>query len=133
MPKTVYHFCPKWMLESILQHGLTRGSILCTAPGGKVGLHHGYQWLTTNPNWDQTWCEQSSPPYKRNECRLTISIPDGDEALQSWLYRYCIAHPDPAQHILNSYGDPQNWMVYAGSIDPEWIVKIEENPECVMT
>ena len=119
--KPLYHFCPKWMLAGIVRDGLTKGSIPFMNADGKVMLRYGYQWLTMNPDFNQSWNEGSSLPYDRTECRLLVTIPPGDqwERLIPWLSN---CQELSNMHVdLNSYGDPENWIVFRGKIPVEWL------------
>ena len=129
----LYHFCPEWMLEDILRQGLTLGSLVAQGPNAEIMLVPGYQWLTKNREWNQSWCEFSSRPYKRNEIRLAIKIPfmRCKQAIP-WL-RFCAKNPNPSWRNLNAYGDPDNWYVYHGNIPPNWIEKVYYNPALLVT
>ena len=107
---------------------LTKGVIPTWHRHEGIKLVPGYQWLTTNPDFDQAWCRASRLPYKRNEVRLTVKIPDRAlKNVQRWL-QYCVENPDPYQDDLNCYGDPENWVLYRGNVNPIWIKRAIPNP-----
>jgi hypothetical protein len=85
----------------------------------------GWQWLTTNADWDQSWAVGTGLlQYKRNEIRLTIRIPKTSQALcKPWLQIKFLV-PEVAG-ILSSHGDPENWWIFNGRIKPSWILKSE--------
>lgn len=133
----LYHYCPLSFLESIKEEGLTKGCIPMFQKS-KVVFGGGFQWLTTNPSFEQSWENiYTTLPYRRNEVRLTIKIPEGDKNLIKWL-DFCsfnwtdIEKGDSIKRtaeILNSFGDPERWYLYSGNVKPEWIKKIVYNPE----
>jgi hypothetical protein len=125
----LYHFCPRWMLNDILKQGLTLGKIpYWSEIMGSVQFVRGYQWLTKNSDWKQSWCEHSTLPYRRDEVRLTVELPQYPTGrILPWL-EYCLVHPDQLQKDLNAYGDPWNWVLFRGNIEPGWIEKHELNP-----
>ncbi len=126
----LYHFCPKWMMEGILREGLTLGKIVLRGLPDPL-FAEGYQWLTKNPDFNQSWCEYSTLPYRRNEVRLTVKIPftRARQAIR-WLL-FCKVNPEHKEmwDTLNCYGDPENWFVYHGRIPPEWIKKVKMNSQ----
>lgn len=118
---TFYHFTAKRFLESIKKEGLTKGGVLTQEKPPKV--QWGVQWITKNPNFDQSWLNPNSRlPYKRNEVRLTLDIPLDDLNLKRWIDikdRYPLTG-----EILSAFGDPENWYCYYGKIKPDQIIEI---------
>ena len=126
----LYHFCPEWMLANIRRQGLTIGRMLYLLDRVLKAIP-GVQWLTVNPDWNQSWCEHSTLPYRRNEARLTVEIPlDAQGRLHVWM-TFCEEHPNELWADLNSFGDPENWRIYRGRIEPEWITCVMHNPDTV--
>lgn len=121
----LYHFTAKRFLASIQKQGLTKGVMVKSiAPPTFI---FNKQWLTKNPSFDQSWSIGTGRlPYKRNEARLTVEIPT--EALQNckpWAQMQFLT-PLVAKE-LSAFGDPENWFIYQGKIDPSWIKKIDFN------
>lgn len=92
-------------------------------------LQNGYQWLTSNPDFKQSWAKGTGRlPYKRNEVRLTVSIPEEFyKNLKPWEQMKLLT---PAvAGLLSLYGDPENWLLYEGTISPEWVTEIVNNED----
>lgn len=122
----LFHFCPAHMAPSILTHGLTRGFVLLS--DNPIQMNPDYRWLTTNPEWAQEWAEGTGRlPYKRNEVRLTVEIPDMHT---NRILRWTVSGPliTPCYAVLSSFGDPDNWRLFRGDILPQWIVCQDVNP-----
>jgi hypothetical protein len=89
-------------------------------------VKNGYQWLTSNPDTDQSWDRAKNLPYDRTAFRLTVEIPkkhmkkllkfdeEGEKLIPKKLYE-----------ALSGYGDPENWYMYHGLIPAKWIKKVE--------
>lgn len=117
----LYHFTARRFLKSIKSSGLTEGMMLKSlAPPSFV---FNKQWLTTNPTFEQSWLNPDSKlPYKRNEVRLTINIPEhGKPFCKPWTQMKFLV-PEVAEY-LSAFGDPENWYVYDGQIPPSWIIE----------
>ncbi len=117
-----YHFTALRFLNSIVKSGLTKGRMLRSLD--PITFYSNYQWLTTNSTFDQSWLNPNSTlPYKRNEVRLTIDVPDhAMELCKPWSQMKFLV-PDVAKD-LSAYGDPENWWVYSGNIPARWILEI---------
>lgn len=116
----LYHFTSPVHLPGILKEGITKGVIpLSGLPFPKFLT--GYQWLTTNPNFKQSWNEGSTLPYDRNAYRLTIKIPNFHILkIKRWTQ---VCHKlTPLADDLNGFGDPENWRVFKGVVRLQWIV-----------
>lgn len=125
----LYHFTANRFLPAIRAEGLTRGFLPLSITPPRV--RPGYPWLTTNPDWGQEWAEGTGVlPYRRNEVRLSIDIP---EARRRDVIHWLIEGPmlSPAYQDLSAFGDPQNWRLWHGVIPPEWIAAVEFNPAYV--
>lgn len=127
----LFHFCSKVHVRSIKTEGLTKGSIpLCNEDGFPVSKIPGLQWLTSNPDWGQEWEAGSSLPYRRNDFRIVVSIPKSHrDKLMKWdvLCEQVDSLADTAK-VLNAFGDPENWYVYADRIKPGWFRGIDSHP-----
>lgn len=113
-----------------MRKGLTMGCIPIAVDPPK--LMHGFRWLTKNKKWEQAWCDPriSSLPYRRNAYRLTIKIPKRfKHKVINWL-SLCKTDKIPklTSDALNAFGDPDNWRLYQGDIDPRWIIEVKRNP-----
>ena len=128
----LYHFCSKKHINSIQSEGLTRGTIpLFDENSQPVSLIKGFQWLTSNPAWHQEWDSESHLPYARNDYRITVAIPKSHRPkLAKWdAIESGAEELQRSQEILNSFGDPENWYVYAGRIKPGWFRGIDPHPD----
>ena len=127
---TLYHFTAKRFAPSIYMRGIAIGAIpvRLTRP---IEILRGYQWLTSNGNWDQKWAEGTGRlPYKRNEVRFTVQIPMSQSILlKQWTDVGPSLVPQETYDILTSCGDPENWWVFAGTIPPDWLTHCENKPE----
>jgi hypothetical protein len=122
-----YHFTAKRFLKSIKRHGITRGMLLMSI-GPPTRMKPNWQWVTKNPDpANQEWAISTGRlPYKRNEARITLEIPDNDLDLKPWSQvRFLV--PEVAE-ALSAYGDPENWWLYNGHIPKEWIKDIKITP-----
>jgi len=120
---TYFHFTALCFLKNIRSEGLTKGKMLKSIR--PISWINNRQWLTTNPIFDQSWLNPNSTlPYKRNEVRLTLEIPEfAIENVRPWNQLKFLV-PDVAQD-LSAFGDPENWYVYEGNIPAQWIEKID--------
>ena len=131
----LYHFTSPFHVLGCQREGLRLGMIPehyedISSGAIKIRLRPGFQWLTSNPNFDQSWAEGTGLlPYKRNAFRLTVRVP---RRHQKHLFRWvkaCIDFHQETARALNAYGDPQNWWIFRGWIRPSWVVAIDENPK----
>ena len=122
--KTLFHFCASQFLPGIKKSGLRFGKI----PFGtmdNIQLINGYQWLTTNAAFLQTWNQYSTLPYDRTECRLTIILPNAEKFnLIKWT-DFNKDNPNPLYDTLNEFGDFENWYLFKGVVIPYWIADIK--------
>lgn len=121
----LYHFTAEWMLGGCMREGLTKGQMVISdrPPVFKPNM----QWLTSNKNFEQSWCKYSSLPYKRNDYRLTIKIPNRDNLFNFLIQGHELTSPEMYE-TLTQFGDPENWYVYKGIIKSQWIKKVTKNP-----
>lgn len=126
----LFHFCSSVHLPAILKAGLMNGYIPMSME--PVRLKDGYQWLTSNPDFDQAWSRDSSLPYDRTAHRLTIEIPDRHKRkVLSFLTDLKKMIPKEMFETLSytdfppGYADPENWFVFKGMIPFNWIKKVD--------
>lgn len=120
---TVYHFTARHLLPSILKEGITLGCI----PLNMKEVRDGFQWVTINPEFRQSWNGQVNVKYDRCAVRLTVEIPSiWRHKVLNWL-QVCKKMTE-IHDVLNSFGDPENWRLYRGKIRPEWIKAVEIKP-----
>lgn len=119
----LYHFCAKHLFERIKKEGLTLGCIPIIE-GDNYKIARGFQWLTSNPSFEQEWEKYSTLPYRRNYYRITIKIPKKDKNLLKWIELSKTKALQETAETLNAYGDPENWYVYKGAIKPNYFRKV---------
>jgi len=124
---TLYHFTAKRFLDSILKQGITRGCMVKSM--NPPSFIFNKQWLTKNKSFDQGWSIGTGRlPYKRNEVRLTVNIPDDKlENLKTWSQMKFLVPLVADDLEASDLADPQNWYIYQGVIKPNWIKEIKEN------
>ncbi len=125
----LYHFAAAHMLDGIRAEGLTRGCIPRFGSEGKsVAMRLGWQWLTTNPAWEQSWNTCVMVPYSRTAYRIEVCIPKSARArLNRWL-GICDEYGPWTVDILNVGYTPEEWFVFDGRIPPAWFRSVERNP-----
>jgi len=105
----LFHFTATHLLNKITQQGLTLGCIPQTVKPTR--LIQGYQWLTRNSSFKQSWCAYGfgTLPYYRNSFRITIEIPRKHKKnLYKWIEW---GKQFESYEGLSSLGDPENWYV----------------------
>lgn len=127
----IYHFCAGQFLEGIKKDGIRLGKVPYGIPHDETRMRikfiNGYQWLTSNPEFKQSWNEGSSLTYDRTEYRITINLP---QAVRFDLVKWTDFGKDNLLYNdLSAFGDPENWYLFKGVIIPYWILKIERNPK----
>lgn len=116
-----YHFTAKDRLEMIEKVGIMYGDVPTSMSEGFNAV-----WLTTDPNpGTQNW---AMGDYKR-AVRLTVYIPN-DEYSNLWKWVEMANRLDVDKgwrEILNvtGGGGEDDWYVYLGVVDPDWIEKVE--------
>lgn len=123
----LYHFCAERFLKSIRKNGIRFGKIPYGIPYDetrmKVKFLTGYQWLTSNPEFNQSWNENSSLSYDRTEYRITVNLPNEvRHCLLKWTE---FGKDNPLYNDLSLYGDSENWYLFKGVVIPYWFSKIE--------
>jgi len=121
----LYHFTSPRHVGSIQREGITRGVLPLRVDPPYEG-RSGFQWLTANPDPDQSWNEGSTLPYDRTAWRLMIGVPEAAaDRLHWWPIWGPVAVPLDVYRTLSEFGDPENWYVFAGRIPPDWIIDVE--------
>lgn len=124
----LYHFTSRHHIQGCINQGLFKGMIPISIDPPK--LIPGFQWLTKNKSFDQSWCDPkySSLPYARNEYRITIKIPRAQKKnLIRWPDYFEQKLVETGASILNEFGDPENWYLFKGIVDSKWFKKIHKN------
>jgi len=120
----LYHYTAPEYLVPILQRGIVRGDVP-TSPT------HGFNapWLTASPVWDeQGWTRGSL--LDKTKVRLTVQIPNAEEDwnLKRWSTFHKYLKVDSRWYsILDEIagGGSDNWYIYTGIVDPDWITRVE--------
>lgn len=115
------------MLESIKAAGISKGVLIISTnpPRFKAG----HQWLTSNPDFNQSWNEYSTLPYDRTANRIEINLPDRQRRyLYHWIKEGERLAGTEMFKTLSCYGDPENWFVYHGIVKPQWFIEIKKKP-----
>jgi hypothetical protein len=131
MGETLYHFTAARLINRIKLQGITLGGVIDLDEKGRIILHRGYIWLTTNPDfYNQEWNSMTTIPYDRAEFRITLSIPPAyQDKVINWL-EFCASggvRPYVAEQ-LNAFGDPENWRLFKGVIYRKWFTSIDRKP-----
>ncbi len=124
----LYHFTSRHHIRGCIAHGLLKGHIPISID--PVKLIPGFQWLTKNKSFDQSWCDPdcSTLPYQRNEYRITIKIPRAHRKnLIRWLDYFEQKLKGTKASVLNDFGDPENWYLFKGTVDSKWFGKVHKN------
>jgi hypothetical protein len=94
------------------------------AARGKLYFRPGFQWLTSNPEWAQSWCVLGSLPFPKNAYRIKILIPEtGIHRLTKWSEMCARGRPDCAEEINSKAVDWHNWWVFYGPIPYNWVTE----------
>lgn len=134
-------------VTEIWKHGaIDKGGIPVPDASGKFLAGHvpGWQWLTDDPEWHQSWATQITLHCDRTECRMVLEIPVLElHRLKRWdavaaEFGY---PPDLAKafaeigggtvHSVAGTSTPStssHWFVFQGPIPITWIVGLERRP-----
>lgn len=126
-----YHFTSAKHFAGIQKSGIALGMIpwrLDTT--GKVHVKRNFQWLTTDPDWLQSWDDplSSTLPYRRTEYRITLEVPSF--ALQS-LFRWSdfdLKYKPQSAAFINILPGSKYWSVFKGPIPTSWFLATDRNP-----
>lgn len=120
----LFHFTAARFIEGVLENGLDKGSIPVRADPPRV--RYGYQWLTRNRDFDQSWNTQTEIHYDRTAYRITVGIPRiAQHKLIDWKSNCKDLVPTKMARTLNAKGDPENWVLYNGVIYPRWFLRVD--------
>ena len=144
----LYHFTSPTFSSAIIRTGLSRGSVPLSrgrdlnavwltsdgSPNGH-GLENGGAFMTDQERqqayeWSGVLPPEGARFPKDAGVRLTVSIPDDDENLHSWLSwarRRLPAGMIPVLHPIgsNSLRQAKSWYIYTGVIPPTAIVSVD--------
>lgn len=131
-PSTLYHFCSGPHLLGINKGGIAKGVIpFRMLDNGHPTLLRGYQWLTRDHEWDQSWADawlNRKLPFRKNEYRLTIDIPHfAMHQVISWP-EFAVKFNPPSREFLSSFRGHQHWYLFRGPIPVSWISETVRNP-----
>lgn len=155
----LYHFCPQHAIDGIRRKGIVKGALPWNrdASGAPQMIRHmrettwsaaeiarhrrleatgrilrtpGFQWLTTNPTWEQPWCFLGALEFPKNAYRITVLIPP-ERAVKPYLLDWpelCDrCRPQSAEELNTKAVDWQNWRLFYGPIRPGWFLEIARN------
>lgn len=135
----IFHFTAAHLINPIKEHGLSLGMMPWIPMKKGIKFVRGFQWLTMNPNWKQSWCERTEftrLPYDRNAYRITIVLPESLKTRVVLWTQFISAsgmgnNPKQAElaRDLNACGDPEHWLLYTGILHPRYFVAVDKNPE----
>jgi len=155
----LYHFCPQHAIAGIRQKGIVKGALPWNrdAFGEHQMIRHmretswtarqiarhreleakgtlprtpGFQWLTTNPNFEQSWCFLGDLEFPKNAYRITVLIPPEKTVkpyVLEWpdLCKRC--RPESAEELNTKATDWENWRLFYGPIPPSWFLEVQRN------
>ena len=114
-----YHFTARHRLEPVIRHGLTLGS-MPVIDGGTILRIPGYQWLTKQTCFRQSWNEASLLPFDRTAYRIEIAIPrSARRQLLPWPH-WKAEMGERMMPGFDTHGDPENWLMFKGTVPPAW-------------
>lgn len=134
--RRLYHFTARHHADGILRDGSMHGGVIPVPdPSGEylAGTVPGWQWLTADPSWRQSWATRIKARCDRTEVRLTIEIPLLElHRLKQWdrIAADFGYPPDLARKFAEIGGgtDSSVWYVFRGAIPAAWIVDMAERP-----
>lgn len=129
MTPILYHFTAGVFIDKIRHDGLTKGVLPWNLNRqGRPTFKSPFQWLTTNPDWAQTWCLLGSLPFARNAHRITVHVPEPQrQHLLKWTELCQRCQPDSASEINLAGGDHENWWLFHGRIPASWFLAVDVN------
>jgi hypothetical protein len=135
---TLYHYTAEHHAREIMAGaGITGGAVPIPSKDGKTlaGVTPGWQWLTDDPTWRQSWATRQAITCDRTECRLVVAVPLLElHRLLRWSrvaadFGYS---PELARAFAElgggSAADAEHWRVFGGPIPADWIVRLERRP-----
>jgi hypothetical protein len=120
---TLYHFTSLKHIRGCLAEGLTKGHVPTQLEPPE--LASGWQWLTTDESFQQSWNTMTNLDYDRTAYRITITLP---YYAAGKVYRWEKKGPKLCKRstyeTLSSQGDPENWRLFKGTLHPQWMVDV---------
>ena len=94
----------------------------------------GYQWLTENASFEQSWAFYGSTGVPKNAYRVTVLCPPRvvEKRLTPWRILCERYNPDYAAAVNTPAFDWQNWWVHYGPIPPMAFIEIERNANLII-
>jgi hypothetical protein len=136
--RRLYHYTALHHAEEIRRSGgISRGGVPVPSADGEtvVGLARGWQWLTSDAGWAQSWATRQSIECDRTECRFVVEIPLLElHRLHRWdrsagLFGF---GPDAAKRFAELGGGTEeaarSWWLFKGRIPAAWLVGLERRP-----
>ena len=136
--RRLFHYTALHHAEQIRRAGgITRGGVPIPSADGEslAGLVPGWQWLTTDAGWAQSWATRQSIDCDRTECRFVVVVPleelhrlkRWDRVAADFGYR-----PETAAAFAALGGgdasSSASWYVFKGPIPAAWLVALERRP-----
>lgn len=119
----LYHFTSPGHIDGCLEEGLTKGHVPVRLDPPK--LLEGWQWLTEDGSFDQSWNTMENLDYDRTAYRITIRVPPlANNKLYRWTSVMDRLVEPQARRSLNAKGDPENWVLFKGVLRPRWFVGV---------
>lgn len=132
---TFYHFTSGQHLALILSpksKGICMGVVPHKILRGKPTFFRNWQWLTVNPDFDQTWDRDGfrppGLPYRRTEHRIRLEITGPLLARVVSFEKYLEHRRCEAELFLKTGTDWKNWYLFSGPIPPNWFLDVLRNP-----
>jgi len=136
--RRLFHYTALHHAEEIrASGGITRGAVPIPSADGRslAGIGSGWQWLTTDDGWAQSWATRQSIDCDRTECRFVVVVPLEElHRLFRWdreAGRFGFT-PETARRFAELGGgtaaSSAAWYVFKGSIPAAWLVALERRP-----
>lgn len=120
----LYHFTSPKHIHAVLDEGLTKGHVPAQLDPPK--LIPGWQWLTTEPSFDQSWNTMTNLDYDRTAYRIKIVLPFvAKSKTYAWTSVADRLVCERAKKSLNAEGDPENWVLFKGVVRPQSFVEVD--------
>ncbi len=127
-----YHFTSARHFAGIQKSGIALGMIPWKLnEDGSAKVKRNFQWLTTDPDWEQSWDNPLTTPlnYRRTEYRIALEIPGwaSVNTLFKWS-DFAQKYRPESTEFLNSLGGSKYWYVFSGPIPTNWFIAVDRNP-----
>lgn len=131
----IYHFCAPQFLGGIQKQGLTLGLTPYRAKG-KVAYLRGTQWMTVNPDFEQSWNGMVTVHYDRTAFRLTYTIPKQERAhLLTWREMKARMQRELGADCIFPGFDADmgsdSWRIFLGRVKPGWLRAVKAKADAV--